>query len=87
MERKACIKHYVSSRFTLLRFPESSGPRCCRVTLQPGLTGQNSLSFSGMQGANPLFINPIGTDADFPSKLAGGKAGLQASKNLKPLIS
>ncbi|TBO41919.1 hypothetical protein [Pedobacter kyonggii] len=24
-----------------------------------------------------MFLNPIGTDADFPSKLAGGKAGLK----------
>nr|WP_276902134.1 hypothetical protein [Pedobacter kyonggii] len=37
--------------------------------------------FRGCRLHKPLFINPIGTDADFPSKLAGGKAGLKLPRN------
>jgi hypothetical protein len=31
-------------------------------------------------GHRTLCLNPIGTDANFPSKLAGGKAGLKMPK-------
>ena len=32
--------------------------RCCRVSLQPGLVGQNSISFSGLQGAETIVNKP-----------------------------
>ena len=33
-------------------------PRCCRVTLQPGLVGLDSLSFLGLQGAQTPVLKP-----------------------------
>lgn len=33
-------------------------PRCCRVTLQPGLLGQNSISFPGLLGAESFVPKP-----------------------------
>jgi hypothetical protein len=54
LERNPCVKQEVSSRFPF-RFLV---PRRCRVTLQPGLGGQNSISFLGLQGEEPLLIKP-----------------------------
>jgi len=34
-------------------------PRCCRVSLQPGLVGYYSISFLRLQCAETLLINPI----------------------------
>jgi len=33
-------------------------PRCCRVSLQPGLSGQNSISFSGLHDAGTPVPKP-----------------------------
>ena len=33
-------------------------PRCCRVSLQPGLIGQNSISFLGLHGAEATVNKP-----------------------------
>ncbi|KRT15688.1 hypothetical protein ASU31_11905 [Pedobacter ginsenosidimutans] len=33
-------------------------PRCCRVTLQPGLLGQISISFPGLPGAENILPKP-----------------------------
>jgi hypothetical protein len=62
-------------------------PRCCRVTLQPGLMGQNSISFSGLLGAETLVAKPDSSGSlRFLSELQR-MAGLKTSKNHKPTIS
>ena len=33
-------------------------PRCCRVSLQPGLIDQNSISFLGLHGAKATVSKP-----------------------------
>ena len=38
-------------------------PRCCRVSLQPGLAGHNSISFFGLQGVQTLVLKPDNSDS------------------------
>jgi hypothetical protein len=38
-------------------------PRCCRVSLQPGLAGHNSISFFGLQGVQTLVLKPDNGDS------------------------
>jgi len=64
-------------------------PRCCRVTLQPGLNGKNSYSFLGLQGAQTLFLNPTAAAASDPSIGAtanGGAENLQEPQAISFLI-
>jgi len=77
-------------------------PRCFRVPLQPGLGGQNSVSFLGLQGAETVVHKPdcsghpdlsivvyyFGMLACFTGFIGiKRKAGLQASMNYCMLIS
>ncbi|WP_343524914.1 hypothetical protein, partial [Pedobacter sp.] len=48
------ITFFPSSAFTLCCLV----PRCCRVMLQPGLGGQNSIPFWWLQGAETLVPKP-----------------------------
>ncbi|WP_230149412.1 hypothetical protein [Pedobacter sp. Bi27] len=62
-------------------------PRCCRVTLRPGLNGKNSFSFSGLLGAETPVPKPDSSGSlRFLSELQR-MAGLETSKNHKPTIS
>ena len=68
---------FPSSAFTL----RCLVPRCCRVMLQPGLMGQNSISFLWLQDAQTFVLKP-----DWSEHEVKRKAGLQTAKNHKPLI-
>ena len=75
------ISFFPFSAFTL-RFLV---PRCCRVTLQPGLGGRSCISFLGLQGHSPLFLNLIGANTECNG--VKRKAGLKTSKNHNSFIS
>ncbi|CAH0170085.1 hypothetical protein SRABI36_04217 [Pedobacter sp. Bi36] len=55
-------------------------PHCCRVTLQPGLSGYSSISFVGLQDAQALVLKPdsSGSSRFFIGTIAnGGTANCQ----------
>jgi hypothetical protein len=60
-------------------------PRCCRVSLQPELVGYYSISFLGLQPAEPLFLNPIAMESPqrwtAPKKLDTLRGAFYEQKN------
>ena len=57
-------------------------PRCCRVTLQPGLLGQNSISFSQLQFAQTFVPKPDWNRCRFSFKIGRRESGTEGCQEL-----